>query len=92
MSITTTDPTICKPNVGVYTNPAHEIWIADTTPSLESVKKGDGLREGQVTVGIKSTGICGSLTYFCLSPSRKLTRGPILGQISTFGMTGGLGL
>ncbi|PBP24924.1 L-arabinitol 4-dehydrogenase [Diplocarpon rosae] len=61
-----------KPNIGVYTNPAHELWVADAVPSLESVQKGDTLKEGEVTVGIKSTGICGSDVHFwhagCIGP------------------------
>jgi L-iditol 2-dehydrogenase len=51
-----------KANIGVYTNPAHELWIAEAEPSLESVEKGDSLKPGEVTVGIKSTGICGLVT------------------------------
>lgn len=48
-----------KANVGVYTNPKHELWVAEAQPSLESVEKGDTLKPGEVTIGIKSTGICG---------------------------------
>lgn len=48
-----------KANIGVYTNPEHELWVAEAQPSLESVEKGDSLKPGEVTVGIKSTGICG---------------------------------
>jgi hypothetical protein len=48
-----------KANIGVYTNPEHKLWVAEAEPSLESVEKGDGLKPGEVTVGIKSTGICG---------------------------------
>lgn len=48
-----------KANIGVYTNPQHELYVAEAGPSLESVEKGDSLKEGEVTVGIKSTGICG---------------------------------
>lgn len=48
-----------KENIGVYTNPEHHLWVAEAEPSLESVKKGDCLNVGEVTVGIKSTGICG---------------------------------
>lgn len=48
-----------KANIGVYTNPEHKLWVAEAEPSLESVQKGDSLKVGQVTVGIKSTGICG---------------------------------
>ncbi|CAL3972122.1 unnamed protein product [Diplocarpon coronariae] len=66
------DKSLLKPNIGVYTNPAHELWVADALPSLESVQKGDALKEGEVTVGIKSTGICGSDVHFwhagCIGP------------------------
>jgi threonine dehydrogenase-like Zn-dependent dehydrogenase len=48
-----------KANIGVYTNPEHKLWVAAAEPSLESVEKGDSLKPGEVTVGIKSTGICG---------------------------------
>lgn len=48
-----------KPNIGVYTNPAHNLWINEAEPSLEQVQKGEGLNPGQVTVAIRSTGICG---------------------------------
>lgn len=56
-STTMTAPS--KPNIGVFTNPKHELWIAEAGPSLEEVKSGDSLKPGEVTVGIKSTGICG---------------------------------
>jgi len=62
---TVTD-TISKPNIGVFTDPEHKLWVADSGPSLDSVKKGDSLEPGQVTVGIKSTGICG-FVYLSLS-------------------------
>lgn len=48
-----------KANIGVYTNPEHDLWVAEAEPSLESIKKGDCLNVGEVTIGIKSTGICG---------------------------------
>lgn len=57
---------LTKPNVGVFTDPEHKLWVAESGPSLESVKKGESLKEGEVTVGIKSTGICG---YFNISSS-----------------------
>jgi hypothetical protein len=50
---------LSKANIGVYTNPGHELWVGEAQPSLESVEKGDTLKVGEVTVGIKSTGICG---------------------------------
>lgn len=48
-----------KPNVGVFTNPKHDLWVSETTPSAESVKSGEELKIGEVTVAIRSTGICG---------------------------------
>jgi L-iditol 2-dehydrogenase len=48
-----------KKNIGVFTNPQHDLWISESTPTLESVQKGEELRDGQVTIAIRSTGICG---------------------------------
>lgn len=48
-----------KANIGVYTNPEHKLWVAEAQPSLETVLKGDSLKPGEVTVGTRSTGICG---------------------------------
>ncbi|KAK8208332.1 sorbitol dehydrogenase-like protein [Phyllosticta capitalensis] len=53
-----------KPNIGVYTNPKHALWVAEATPTLEDVKKGEGLKPGEVTIAVKSTGICGSDVHF----------------------------
>jgi hypothetical protein len=55
-----------KANIGVYTNPDHKLWVGEAEPSLESVQKGEGLNVGEVTVAIKSTGICG---YVCQDAS-----------------------
>jgi L-iditol 2-dehydrogenase len=61
MSMTTTATEVqpSKPNIGVYTNPEHDLWVADAQPAVESVGKADTLKPGEVTVAIKSTGICG---------------------------------
>lgn len=48
-----------KPNIGVYTNPEHQLWVGSAEPTWESVQKGDDLKVGEVTIAIKSTGICG---------------------------------
>lgn len=48
-----------KANIGVYTNPAHDLWIADALPRSEQIEKGEDLKPGEITVAIKSTGICG---------------------------------
>lgn len=58
-SMTSTSVKLTKPNIGVYTNPEHKLWVDAAEPSLETVEKGDSLKEGEVTIGIKSTGICG---------------------------------
>lgn len=58
---TTTTTTVApsKANIGVYTNPAHDLWVADASPSQQEVEQGESLQPGEVTVAIKSTGICG---------------------------------
>ncbi|MCJ1300247.1 L-arabinitol 4-dehydrogenase [Hypocenomyce scalaris] len=61
MSTTTT---VTKSNIGVYTNPAHDLWVAESQPSLEGIEAGGSLKHGEVTIGIKSTGICGSDVHF----------------------------
>lgn len=48
-----------KANIGVYTNPKHDLWISEAEPTVESVKSGSDLKDGQVTIAIRSTGICG---------------------------------
>lgn len=52
-------PELSKPNIAVYTNPAHDLWVAEAQPTLEELREGKALKDGEVTVGIKSTGICG---------------------------------
>jgi len=58
---TTTTTTIApsKANIGVYTNPKHDLWVADAVPTKEQVEQGESLQPGEVTIAIKSTGICG---------------------------------
>ena len=58
---TSTDIKPTKANIGVYTNPKHDLWVASAEPSLESLEKGDTLKPGEVTIAVKSTGICGSV-------------------------------
>jgi L-iditol 2-dehydrogenase len=50
---------VTAPNMGVYTNPAHDLWLAPAEPSLDEVRSGKALKPGEVLVAIKSTGICG---------------------------------
>ncbi|KAF2470954.1 sorbitol dehydrogenase-like protein [Lindgomyces ingoldianus] len=72
MSATVTEVKPTKANIGVYTNPGHDLWVADAKPSLEEVVKGEGLKPGEVMLSIKSTGICGSDIHFwhagCIGP------------------------
>ena len=69
---TTTVDAHTKANVGVYTNPKHQLWVAESGPSLQDVKDGKDLKEGEVYIGVKSTGICGSDVHFwhagCIGP------------------------
>ena len=48
-----------KANIGVYTDPAHNLWIDPASPSVEEIKSGSTLEKGEVVVAIRSTGICG---------------------------------
>ncbi|KAL4936836.1 hypothetical protein BDV06DRAFT_85062 [Aspergillus oleicola] len=61
-----------KPNIGVFTNPQHDLWLAESKPTLQEVKSGESLKPGQVTVEVRSTGICGSDVHFwhagCIGP------------------------
>ncbi|KKA29157.1 hypothetical protein TD95_004028 [Thielaviopsis punctulata] len=64
--------TALKPNIGVWTNVAHDLKVVPCEPSAESVQAANDLLPGQVTVAIKSTGICGSDVHFwhhgCIGP------------------------
>ena len=62
MSTTTVAP--AKANIGVYTNPEHDLWVAEAEPSLEVVQRGGDLAVGEVLLNVKSTGICGSDIHF----------------------------
>ncbi|ETN46438.1 uncharacterized protein HMPREF1541_00622 [Cyphellophora europaea CBS 101466] len=61
-----------KSNIGVFTNPAHDLWVAEAAPSLEDVSAAKDLKEGEVYIAVKSTGICGSDVHFwhagCIGP------------------------
>ncbi|KAJ5707543.1 L-arabinitol 4-dehydrogenase [Penicillium malachiteum] len=53
-----------SPNIGLHIDPAHNIWLDNALPSVEDIHSGTGLQDGEVTVAIKSTGICGSDIHF----------------------------
>ena len=81
-----TEMKVSKPNIGVYTNPEHDLWIAPAEPSVEDATTGAALREGEVTIAIKSTGICGSDVPFwhagCIGPTMVVRENHILGHES----------
>ncbi|PWW80065.1 GroES-like protein [Tuber magnatum] len=53
-----------KANIGVFTDPQHNLYTADASPSVEEVQKPENLQPGEVIVQIRSTGICGSDVHF----------------------------
>ncbi|KAF2459115.1 L-arabinitol 4-dehydrogenase [Lineolata rhizophorae] len=53
-----------KDNIGIYTNPAHELWVSEAGPALEDVVAGRDLKEGEVYLELRCTGICGSDVHF----------------------------
>ncbi|EPS25465.1 L-arabinitol 4-dehydrogenase [Penicillium oxalicum] len=67
-----TATTVTKTNIGVYTNPQHDLWIAEAEPKAEDVQSGKSLKPGEVTIEVRSTGICGSDVHFwhagCIGP------------------------
>jgi len=75
-----------KPNIGVFTNPEHQLWIASARPSLAALNSGDSLKEGEVTIVIKSTGVCGSDIHFWhaghIGPTMIVEKDHILGHES----------
>jgi hypothetical protein len=48
-----------KPNIGVYTDPQHNLWIDEADPSAADIRSGAVPADGEVVVEIRSTGICG---------------------------------
>ena len=83
MSTTTTTTTtattttiIGKPNIGVFTNPDHKLWVGESQPTVETVKEGKELKEGEVTIGIRSTGICGYRSLTSLKSVPRHSIGP----------------
>ncbi len=48
-----------KPNIGVYTDPQHNLWVDAAEPSVADIQSGTVPAEGEVVVEIRSTGICG---------------------------------
>ncbi|KAI5814631.1 GroES-like protein [Pyronema omphalodes] len=61
-----------KPNIGVFTDPQHNLYIDNASPSVEELAAGNALKEGEVVVRMRCTGICGSDVHFwhagCIGP------------------------
>ncbi|KAF4895069.1 L-arabinitol 4-dehydrogenase [Colletotrichum fructicola] len=57
-------PTLTLPNIGIHIDPDHNLWLDKAAPSLEDVKSRASLQAGEVTVAVKTTGICGSDVHF----------------------------
>ncbi|KAI9436315.1 GroES-like protein [Lactarius indigo] len=53
-----------KPNIGVFTDPKHNLWLDEAQPSVADIQSGAALEKGEVVVEIRSTGICGSDVHF----------------------------
>ncbi|KAI1435538.1 GroES-like protein [Xylaria sp. CBS 124048] len=64
MSQTATIVKPSKANIGLFTNPQHELFVSEAEPSIETVLDSNNLKPGEVTIAIKSTGICGSDVHF----------------------------
>ena len=56
-------PSNIKPNIGVFTDPKHNLWIDEAQPSAADVQSGAALAQGEVVVEIRSTGICGYVVW-----------------------------
>ncbi|KAF0321233.1 L-arabinitol 4-dehydrogenase [Colletotrichum asianum] len=67
-------PALTLPNVGIHVDPDHNLWLDQAEPSLEDVKSGANLEVGEVTVAVKTTGICGNLLFRSSPPSHGLLR------------------
>lgn len=48
-----------KENIGVYTDPAHNLYVKPASPSVAEIESGEALKEGEVLIEMKATGICG---------------------------------
>jgi len=46
-------------NIGVYTDPKHNLYVGSVGPSVEELQSGASLKPGEVAIKICSTGICG---------------------------------
>lgn len=75
-----TEPTT---NIGVFTNPKHQLYVAECEPVSSDLSPGPG----EVTVHIRASGICGSDIHFqkegCIGPTMVVRDEHILGHESS---------
>jgi hypothetical protein len=50
-------------NIGVFTDPNHNLWLDEAEPSAADIRSGAALDKGEVVVEIRSSGICGFVGY-----------------------------
>ncbi|KAG8846680.1 L-arabinitol 4-dehydrogenase [Tulasnella sp. 330] len=85
--MSTSTNTTLKPNVGVYTDPAHKLYLDAAAPSLEDIESNKALQEGEVLLEMKATGICGSDIHFWhhgrIGPTMVVEAAHILGHESS---------
>lgn len=76
-----------KPNVGVYTDPAHKLYLDAAEPSVAEIESGSALKHGEVLLEMKATGICGSDIHFWhhgrIGPTMVVESAHILGHESS---------
>uniref|UniRef100_A0A060SXP3 L-arabinitol 4-dehydrogenase n=1 Tax=Blastobotrys adeninivorans TaxID=409370 RepID=A0A060SXP3_BLAAD len=81
--MTVTKVTGSKPNIGVFTNPKHDLYVAECEPSPQDLTPGPG----EVVVQVRATGICGSDVHFqkhgCIGPTMVVRDEHILGHESS---------
>lgn len=72
-----------KTNIGVFTNPKHDLYVAECEPTVAELAPGPG----EVTVHIRASGICGSDIHFqkegCIGPTMVVRGEHILGHESS---------
>jgi L-iditol 2-dehydrogenase len=75
--------TSIKTNIGVFTNPNHDLYVAECQPASSDLSPGPG----EVTVHIRASGICGSDIHFqkegCIGPTMVVRDEHILGHESS---------
>lgn len=86
-------PKKMKGNIALYTTPTHDLYLGPASPDPESIVNGhdngevdgerpredEGLREGEVCVAVRRTGICG-FVFISLASQFRLHLGEVGGR------------